>query len=114
MPSSAITAIFEAADTKLNALFGEEVTYTFSDSTTDTFTMDIKRGSRLDVDEVGNAVSYQAVGYPLISDVAKPTYGEKISTTGPDGVAEEWTVLKILRTLPASHEIALRSDLRSY
>ncbi len=122
MPATVITQIFQDADELLNqTLFGETVTYTPITGVAKSITMRIDRGVNLGKDRASNvtqgmgasdAVSYQAIGYVAVADIANPVYLDSISATGPGGNAETWTVLLIIQSDSSTHAIALRDDLR--
>ncbi len=123
MPSTAITEMFQASDALINqALFGETVTYIpISTGISKSVTMRIDRGVNLGRDKSNNtalnlgasdAVSHQALGYILVSDVSNPTYLDSVLATGPGGTAEIWTVLAVIQSDSSSHTISLRDDLR--
>ena len=110
-PSSTVTSIFNAAESQLNDLFGETGTYTPDGGTASTITIRIDRNIMLDNERL-DGIAYHAVGYVLVSEVPTPGYLDKISTTGPGGNSEEWTVINVLASDQTSHKLALRDDLR--
>lgn len=123
MPATVITEIFQNADTLLNqTLFGESVIYMpILTGIPKTITMRIDRGVDLGRDKSSStalnlgapdAVSYQALGYVLVSDVSNPEYLDSITATGPGGNSETWTVLAAIQSDSSTHIISLRDDLR--
>jgi len=123
MPSAIITSIFKDADNLLNqTLFGESVIYTFfRTGLSKPITMRIDRGVNLGRDKSSNvalnfgatdAVSYQALGFPSVLDVPNPEYLDIVTSTGPGGNEETWTVLAAVQSDSSTHTISLRSDMR--
>lgn len=122
MPSAVVTSIFRSADTLLNqTLFGEAVVYTPYGGAAKSITMRIDRGADLGRDRsskvvqdlgASDAVSCHAIGYIMVNDAATPIYLDSITSTGPGGNSEVWTVLAIMESDSSMHTIALRDDLR--
>lgn len=74
--------------------FAEEVTYTPDGGSGTTIDAIVQRHpvSDEEIGPDGNAEVHRASIYIDVADVAMPTRGDRISSTGPDGETEDWGV----------------------